>query len=151
MSFWGKVRVGWFERIALKHVYYHVWNRWPVQVQCMKQGTQSRCTGTTLREGVGREVGGGTHVRPPIGRFGWAMKPTFAVIDFQWLPNNFKQEIETENRIGFGHSWVPYRKEKQKLNKEVHRLEVIWANAQSGGHILDWDKGHPWVVLWKGG
>ena len=25
----------------------------------MKQGTQSRCTGTTLRDGVGKEVGGG--------------------------------------------------------------------------------------------
>ena len=24
---WEKARVGWFERIALKHVYYHMWNR----------------------------------------------------------------------------------------------------------------------------
>ena len=31
------MRVGWFERTALKHVYYHMWNRWPVQVQCMKK------------------------------------------------------------------------------------------------------------------
>ena len=53
-------------RIALKHVYYHMWNRSPVQVRCKKQGTQSWCTGTTQRDGVGREVGGGfgmgTHV-----------------------------------------------------------------------------------------
>ena len=34
-------------------------NRWPVQVRCMKQGPQSRCTGTTQRDGMGREVGGG--------------------------------------------------------------------------------------------
>ena len=27
-------RVPW---IALKHVYYHIWKRWPVQVWCMKQ------------------------------------------------------------------------------------------------------------------
>ena len=40
---WEKLRVGWFERTALKH-YYRMWNRWPVQVQCMKQGTQSCCT-----------------------------------------------------------------------------------------------------------
>ena len=55
--------VGWFERIALKHVYYHMWNRSPVQVRCRKQGTQSQCTGTTLRdgEGVGREVRDGGH------------------------------------------------------------------------------------------
>ena len=50
---------GWFERITLKHVYYHMWNRLPVQVQCMKQGTQSQCTGTTPRDEMGRKVGGG--------------------------------------------------------------------------------------------
>ena len=41
----------------------------PVQVQCVKQGTQTQYTGTTLRDGMGREVGGGasgwgTHVHP---------------------------------------------------------------------------------------
>ena len=45
-------------RVALKHVYYHMWNRWPVQVQCIKQGTQSQCIGTTLRDGMLREMGG---------------------------------------------------------------------------------------------
>ena len=54
----GEGRLGWFERIALKHVYYHMWNRWQVQVQCMKQSTHSWCTGTTLRDGMGRDVGG---------------------------------------------------------------------------------------------
>ena len=49
---------GWFERIALKHVYYHMWNRSPVQVRCMRQGAQGWCTGMTLRDGVGKEVGG---------------------------------------------------------------------------------------------
>ena len=44
-TLWEKMRVGWSERLALKHVHYHVWNRWPVQVQCMKQGTQSQCSG----------------------------------------------------------------------------------------------------------
>ena len=43
-----------------------MWNRSPVQVRCMKQGTQSQCTGTNQREGMGNEVGGvlgwGTHV-----------------------------------------------------------------------------------------
>ena len=29
-----------------------------VQVQCVKQGPQSRCSGTTQRDGVGREVRG---------------------------------------------------------------------------------------------
>ena len=30
-TLWEKARVGWSERIALKHVYYQVWNRSPVQ------------------------------------------------------------------------------------------------------------------------
>ena len=69
-GFWTlrEVRVGWFEGIALKHVHYHMWNRWPVQVWCMKQGNQSWCTGTIQRNGMGREVGGvlglGAHVHP---------------------------------------------------------------------------------------
>ena len=58
-TLWEKARVGWFERITLKHVYYHMWNRLPVQVWCVKQGIQSQCTGTALRDGMGREVGGG--------------------------------------------------------------------------------------------
>ena len=45
-----------------------MWNRWPVQVQCMKQGTQSQCTGITLWMGWGRMwrggSGWGTHVHP---------------------------------------------------------------------------------------
>ena len=45
--------------IALKHVYYHMWNRTPVQVRCMRQGAQSWCTEMILRDGLGREVGGG--------------------------------------------------------------------------------------------
>ena len=67
-TLWEKVRVGWFERTALKHVCYHMWNRSPVQFWCMKQGAQGWCTGMTLRDGIVREVGGGsgcrTHVHP---------------------------------------------------------------------------------------
>ena len=36
-----------------------MWDRWPVQVWCMKQDTQSRYAGTTQRDGMGREGGGG--------------------------------------------------------------------------------------------
>ena len=44
----------------------HLWNRWPVQVWCMKQGIQSWCTGTTQRNGVGKEMGWGTHAHPRL-------------------------------------------------------------------------------------
>ena len=57
-TLWERVRMGWFGRIALKHVYYHMWTRSPVQVQCMRQGAQGLCTGMTLRNEMRREVGG---------------------------------------------------------------------------------------------
>ena len=41
------------------HISYHMWNRWPVQVWCMKQGTQSQCTEAIQMDGMGRDVGGG--------------------------------------------------------------------------------------------
>ena len=62
MVFWTlreRARVGWFERMALKHVYYHMWNESSIQVWCMRQGSQGWCTGMTQRDGMGREVGGG--------------------------------------------------------------------------------------------
>ena len=57
-TLWEKAKVGWFKRIALKHAYYHMRNRSPVQVWCMKHGTQSHWTRTTLKHGMWREVGG---------------------------------------------------------------------------------------------
>ena len=56
---WEKERVGLFEWIALKHIHYHMWNRWPVRVCWMMQGTQSQSSVTAWRERVGREVAGG--------------------------------------------------------------------------------------------
>ena len=64
-TLWEKARVGWFERIALKHVYYHMWNRLPVQVQCVRQGALGWCSGMTLRDGMGRVVGGGFRMGNP--------------------------------------------------------------------------------------
>ena len=41
------------------HTFKGFWvDRWLVQIQCMKQGTQSWCPGTIQRDGVGREVEG---------------------------------------------------------------------------------------------
>ena len=56
-TLWEKARVGWFERLELKHVYYHMWNRL-VQFQCMRQGAQGWCTEMTLTDEMGREVRG---------------------------------------------------------------------------------------------
>ena len=59
-TLWERVRVGWFGRMALKHVYYHMCKGLPVQVQSMRQGAQGWCTGMTQRNGMGREVGEGS-------------------------------------------------------------------------------------------
>ena len=38
---------------------YHIWNESPVQVQCTILDAWGWCTGTTQRDGMGREEGGG--------------------------------------------------------------------------------------------
>ena len=58
-TLWERERVGRFGRMALKHVKYHVWNEWPVQVRCTILDAWGWCTGTTQRDGMGREDGGG--------------------------------------------------------------------------------------------
>ena len=47
-ALWEKARVGWSERTALKHVYYQVWNRLPVQVGCMRQVLRAGSLGFPL-------------------------------------------------------------------------------------------------------
>jgi len=58
---------GW-DDLALKHVYYHMWNESPVQVRCMIQGARGWCTRMTLGMGWGERweggSGWGTHVHP---------------------------------------------------------------------------------------
>ena len=67
-TLWEKVRVGWSERTALKHVYYQVWNRLPVQVGCMRQVLRAGTLGRPKGMGLGgRWEGGsgwGTHANP---------------------------------------------------------------------------------------
>ena len=67
-TLWEKARVGWSERTALKHVYYQVWNRSPVQVGCMRQvlgaGALGWPRGMGWRGRRERGSGWGTHVNP---------------------------------------------------------------------------------------
>ena len=51
--------MGRFGRMTLKHVKYHVRNELPVQVRCTILDAWCWCTGTTQRESMGREEGGG--------------------------------------------------------------------------------------------
>ena len=66
----------------------------------MKQGTQSWCTGTTQRDGMGREVGGcfrvGTHVHPWLIHVNVWRKPQYCkAISLQL--NKFKKISNSEN------------------------------------------------------
>ena len=67
-TLWEKAMVGWSERIALKHVYYQVWNRSPAQVGCMRQVLRAGALGRSRGMGWGgrreRGSGWGTHVNP---------------------------------------------------------------------------------------
>ena len=84
---WEKARVGWFERRAMKHVYFHMRNRSPVQVQCMKQGTQNRCSGKAQR--FGNKPG-----RPSIS---WEHAPATSILErrnwpyVMWAITTFNQ------------------------------------------------------------
>ena len=73
LDYVGEGDGGVIKRIALKHIYYHMWNRPPVQVQCMRQGTQDWYTGMTLRDGMGREGGGGIQDGEHMYTCGWFM------------------------------------------------------------------------------
>ena len=67
-TLWEKAKVRWSERIALKYVYYQVWNRSPVQVGCMGQVLRAGTLGWPRGMGWwGRWEGGsgwGKHVNP---------------------------------------------------------------------------------------
>ena len=106
-TLWEKVRVGWFERIALKHVCYHMWNRSPVQVQCMRQGAQGWCTGITLRDGMGREVergsGWGTHVHPWLIHVNvWQEAPQYCKAISLRLKLKKREHLLLKNRVCWG-------------------------------------------------
>ena len=62
-TLWERVRVGWYGRMALKPVNYHMWNESPVQVWCMIQDARGWCTGMTQRDGMGRELEGEFRMR----------------------------------------------------------------------------------------
>ena len=67
-TLWEKERVGWSKRIALKHVYYQLWHRSPVQVWCMRQvlgaGALQRPRGMGWGGRWVGDSGWGTHVNP---------------------------------------------------------------------------------------
>ena len=130
-TLWEKVRVGWFERIALKHVYYHMWNRLPVQVRCMRQGTQARCTGMTLRDGMGREVGSGwgTHVHPWVIYVNVWQKPLQYCNVISLQLNNFFKRNKLSSLL-----WITSRREAFTCTQETNGWLIL---GQTGKDSLN--------------
>ena len=59
-TLWEKARVGWSERTALKHVYYQLWNRSPVQAGSMRQVLGAGALGWPRGMGWGGRLEGGS-------------------------------------------------------------------------------------------
>ena len=116
-TLWEKARVGYFERIALKHVYYLGWNRSPAQVGCMRQVLG--LVHWEDPEGLGREGGGrgesgwGIHVNPWLIHVNVWQKPLqyCKVISLQLIKINEKKiflKSSSDQPLGFWASvWAP--------------------------------------------
>ena len=93
--------MGWFERTS-EHVYYHMWNRSPVQVGCMRQGAQGWCTGMTQRDGTGEGGGRGVQDGEHMYTHGWFMsmygKNNYnSIISLQL--NKFFLDVKNKNKM----------------------------------------------------
>ena len=112
-TLWEKARVGWSERIALKHVYYQVWNRSPVQVGCMRQVLRAGALGRPRGMGWGGRWEGGsgweTHVNPWLTHVNVWQKPLqyCKVISLQLIKINEKnKKLKNKKK---GQSWGAMR------------------------------------------
>ena len=115
-TLWEKARVGWSEKIALKHVYYQVWNRSPAQVGYMRQVLRAGALGRPRGKGWGgrweRGSGWGTHVNPWLIHINVWQKPIqyCKVISLQLIKIN-ENKKKIKNKI---------LKQSYKLIKHTH-------------------------------
>ena len=97
-TLWEKARVGWSKRIALKHVYYQVWNRSPLQVGCMRQVLGADAPGWPRGMWWGgrweEDSGWGTHANPWLIHVNVWQKPLqyCKVISLQLIQINEKKK-----------------------------------------------------------
>ena len=135
-TLWEKVRVGSFERTALKHVYYLGWNKSPAQAGCMRQvlgpGALGRPRGIRWRGRWEEGSGWGTHVNPWLIHVNVWQKPLQygKVISLQIIKINGKKKKKAEHqRIDAFELWywrrllrVPWtaRRSNQSILKEIN-------------------------------
>ena len=105
--------MGWFGRMALKYVQY-IWNESPVQVRCTMLDACGWCTGTTQRDGMGREEGGGS---------GWGTHEYLWWIHFDIWQNQYNI-VKLKNKIKF-------KKEKKRQSNQRSNCQHPLDHAKS--------------------
>ena len=65
-TLWEKARVRWLERIALKHVYYHMWNRDHCKFNAWSRALKAGALGQTIGMGWGGRLGGWFRMGGPM-------------------------------------------------------------------------------------
>ena len=125
-TLWERMRVGWFGRMALKHVYYHIWNESPVQVLCMIQDAWGWCTGMPQRDGTGRDMGGGFRMgntcTPMADSCQCKAKP------IQYCKNKIKSEIRKKKKKRVRFPWLASVQEKNMLILESLLISWIYVH-----------------------
>ena len=121
-TLWEKMRVGCFERIASKHVFYLWWNRSPAQVGCMRQVLGPSVLGRPREvRWRGRGEGGsgwGIHVNPCLIHVNVWQKilQHYKVISLQLIKINGEK--------------------KEKSLEKKKKLSLSWSN-----HFIPWVRG----------
>ena len=129
-TLWERERVGWFGRMAMKHVYYHVRNESPVYVWYRIQDAWDWRTGMIQSDDMGWEVGGGsglgTHVHS------W-------LIHVNVWQNQYS--IVKQNKVKI--------KIKKKINKQnkTKKQRLYFANKSPSSEGYDFSSSH--VRMWE--
>ena len=149
-TLWEKARVGRSERIALKHVYYQVWNRLPVQVGCMRQVLRAGALGWPRGMGWGgrweRGPGWGTHVNPWLIHVNVWQKPLqyCKVISLQLIKINEKKKKLMVGRMRILNPHPPVSQLRQSGKNSGLSLKLTLNNFQLS---QSWLK-PSWKGLW---
>ena len=152
-ALWEKARVGWSERIALKHVYYQGWNRSPAQVGCMRQVLGPGALGRPRGMGWGgRREGGsgrGARVNPWLIHVNVWQKPLqyCKVISLQLINRKNKSWFWNSRHLKFwsSHTTPPPKKKKifhwEKIN--ISFLLAALPSLRASG-----PSSHKWINKW---
>ena len=125
---WEKERVGWLERIALKHIDYHMQSWSPVGVWCMVQGTPSWCSVMTWRVGVAREVGGvpqGGGTCMPMANSCWCMAKTITILKNNYPPVKINQLFLKKTHERTNPRWK-YAKRRKECGPKTTFEKTMW-------------------------